>query len=141
VPYPGSPQTVQDVMAGRALMTFAPASSVVGQIAGGKLRPLATAADKRCSALPDVPTMAEAGIPDFDTSLWFALFAPAGTPRRIVDKLADTALKAMHSPEAVATLRKQGYEPLDAGPDEFATFMRSEIVRWTEVARLAGLGT
>jgi tripartite-type tricarboxylate transporter receptor subunit TctC len=85
--------------------------------------------------------MTETGMPDFDTSLWFGLFAPAGTPRRIVDKLADVTLKAMHSPEAVQTLRKQGYEPLDAGPDEFATFMRSEIVRWTEVARLAGLGT
>jgi tripartite-type tricarboxylate transporter receptor subunit TctC len=141
VPYPGSPQTVQDVIAGRALMTFAPASSVIGQIAAGKVRALATAADKRCAALPDVPTMAEAGIPDFDTSLWFGLFAPAGTPRRVVDKLADIALKAMHSPEAIETLRKQGYEPLDAGPDEFATFMRSEIARWNEVARAAGLGT
>jgi tripartite-type tricarboxylate transporter receptor subunit TctC len=141
VPYPGSPQTVQDVIAGRALMTFAPASSVIGQIAAGKVRALATAADKRCAALPDVPTMAEAGIPDFDTSLWFGLFAPAGAPRRVVHKLADIALKAMHSPEAIETLRKQGYEPLDAGPDEFATFMRSEIARWTEVARAAGLGT
>jgi tripartite-type tricarboxylate transporter receptor subunit TctC len=141
VPYPGSPQTVQDVIAGRALMTFAPASSVIGQIAAGKVRALATAADKRCAALPDVPTMAEAGIPDFDTSLWFGLFAPAGTPRRVVDKLADIALKAMHSPEAIETLRKQGYEPLDAGPEEFATFMRSEIARWNEVARAAGLGT
>ena len=140
VPYQGSPQAVIDVIAGRATMTFSPASSVVGQIAAGKLRALATAAEKRASALPDVPTMAEAGMRDFNTSLWFGLLAPAGTPRPVIEKLADAARKAMHAPEAVETLRKQGYEPLDGGPDEFATFLRSEITRWSEVARAAGLG-
>jgi len=113
---------------------------VIGQIAAGKLRALATAAEKRASALPDVPTMAEAGMGDFNTSLWFGLLAPAGTPRPVIEKLADAARKAMHGPEAIETLRKQGYEPLDGGPDEFATFLRSEISRWSEVARAAGLG-
>jgi tripartite-type tricarboxylate transporter receptor subunit TctC len=139
VPYPGSPQTVMDVIAGRATMTFSPASTVVGQIAAGKIRPLATAAKKRTEALPDVPTMAEAGMPDFDTSLWFGLLAPAGTPRPVVEKLAAAARQAMHTPHALAALGKQGYEPLDQGPDEFATFMRSEMTRWSEVARNAGL--
>jgi tripartite-type tricarboxylate transporter receptor subunit TctC len=139
VPYPGSPQAVADVIAGRTLMTFAPASTVVGQIAAGKLRALATTANKRAGALPDVPTMAEAGMPDFDTSLWFGLLAPAGTPRPIVDKLAAASLQAMHTPAAIEILRKQGDDPLDAGPDEFAAFMRSEITRWTEVARAAGM--
>jgi tripartite-type tricarboxylate transporter receptor subunit TctC len=139
VPYPGSPQTVIDVMAGRATMTFSPASTVVGQIAAGKIRPLATAAKKRAAALPDVPTMAEAGIPDFDTSLWFGLLAPAGTPRPAIEKLAVVARQAMHTPAAMASLSKQGYEPLDAGPDEFAAYIRSEIARWSEVARTAGL--
>ena len=139
VPYQGSPQSVTDVIAGRATMTFSPASTVVGQIAAGKLRALATAAKKRASALPDVPSMAEAGMPDFDTSLWFGLLAPAGTPRPIVDKLAAAAHQAMHTPEAIDTLRKQGYEPLDAGPDDFAAFLQSEIARWSGVARAAGL--
>jgi tripartite-type tricarboxylate transporter receptor subunit TctC len=139
VPYQGSPQAVMDVIAGRATMTFSPASSVVGQIAAGKLRPLATAAKQRSSALPDVPTMEEAGIPDFDASLWFGLLAPAGTPRPIIDKLAAAARQAMHAPDAVETLRKQGYEPLDGGPDEFAAFIRSEIARWTDVAHAAGM--
>jgi tripartite-type tricarboxylate transporter receptor subunit TctC len=137
IPYPGSPQAITDLVAGRITMFFAPASGVVGQIAAGKLTALATAADKRPSALPDVPTMAEAGMPDFDTSLWLGLVAPAGTPRPIVEKLADAAHKAMHAPAAVETLRKQGYEPLDAGPDEFAAFIRSETVRWSAVARAA----
>ena len=123
VPYQGSPQSVTDVIAGRATMTFSPASSVVGQIAAGKLKALATAAKKRPSALPDVPTMAEAGMPDFDTSLWFGLLAPAGTPRPVIDKVAAAAHQAMHAPEAMETLRKQGYEPLDAGPDDFAAFI------------------
>jgi tripartite-type tricarboxylate transporter receptor subunit TctC len=139
VPYQGSPQSVTDVIAGRATMTFSPASSVVGQIAAGKLKALATAAKKRPSALPDVPTMTEAGLPDFDTSLWFGLLAPAGTPRPMIDKVAAAAHQAMHAPEALETLRKQGYEPLDAGPDDFTAFIGTEIARWTNVARAAGL--
>jgi tripartite-type tricarboxylate transporter receptor subunit TctC len=139
VPYQGSPQAVMDVIAGRAVMTFAPASSVVGQIAAGKLKALAVAAENRAGALPGVPTMAEAGMPDFDTSLWFGLLAPAGTPRPVIEKLAAAARAAMHAPEATETLRKQGYEPRDAGPDEFAAFIRSEMMRWSKVARDAGL--
>jgi tripartite-type tricarboxylate transporter receptor subunit TctC len=137
VPYQGSPQAVEDVIAGRTLMTFSPASTVVGQIAAGKLRALATTTSKRVGALPDVPTMAEAGMPDVDTSLWFGLLAPAGTPRPVVDKLAAATRQAMHTPAAIEALRPQGDGPLDGGPDEFAAFMRSEITRWTEVARTA----
>jgi tripartite-type tricarboxylate transporter receptor subunit TctC len=139
VPYPGSPQAVTDLVAGRITMFFAPASGVVGQLAAGKLTALATAAHKRPSALPDVPTMEEAGVPDFDTSLWLGLVAPIGTSRPVIDKLADAAHKAVHAPEAVEALRKQGYDPLDAGPDEFGAFIRSETSRWSEVARTAGL--
>ena len=81
VPYPGSPQVIIDLMAGRVAMNFAIASSVLGQIASGQVKPLAIAADKRSDLLPDVPTMAEAGIPDFNTPLWFGLLAPKGTPQ------------------------------------------------------------
>jgi tripartite-type tricarboxylate transporter receptor subunit TctC len=139
VPYQGSPQAVADVIAGRTLMTFSPASTVVGQIAAGKLRALATTTSKRAGALPDVPTMAEAGVPGVDTSLWFGLLAPAGTPRPIVDKLAAATRQAMQTPAAIEALRPQGDDPLDAGPDEFAAFMRSEITRWTQVAHAAGM--
>lgn len=139
VPYQGSPQTLPDIIAGRALMTFSPASTVLGEIASGKLRPLATAASKRCSALPDVPTLEETGMRDFDTSLWFGLLASAGTPRPVIDKLSAAARKAAHSTAAIASLGKQGYDPLEAGPDKFAAFMRSEIARWTEVAHVAGM--
>jgi tripartite-type tricarboxylate transporter receptor subunit TctC len=139
VPYPGSPQIAADLIAGRITMSFTIASSVIGQIAAGQVTALATASSKRPSALPDVPTMAEAGMPDFDTGLWLGLAAPAGTPQPAIKKLADAAHEAMHAPATVEVLRKQGYDPLDAGPDEFAAFLRSETERWTAVARAAGM--
>ena len=139
VPYSGSPQAVGDVIAGRVTMFFAPTSSVTGQIAAGKLTAQATAANRRSQALPEVPTMAEAGVPDFDTSLWLGLLAPAGTPQPVVGKLAQAARTAMHTPEIVEDFRKQGFDPLDAGPDEFGAFIRSEATRWLEVAHAAGL--
>ena len=83
--------------------------------------------------------MAEAGLPGVETSLWFGLFAPTGTPRAIVDKIAVTARQAMHTEAALGTLHKLGDDPLDAGPDEFAKFMKSEIARWTKVANVAGI--
>jgi len=139
VPYPGSPQATADVIAGRITMSFAPASAVVGQIAAGKVVALATAGDKRSAALPDVPTMAEAGIPDFNTPLWFGLLAPSGTPRPVIDKLADAANRAMHAPAAITALHAQGYDTADLGPDQFGAFIRSETIRWSEVAKAAGL--
>ena len=141
VPYPGSPQVITDLIAGRVAMNFAIASSVLGQISAGQVKPLAIAADKRSSFLPDVPTMAEAGMPDFDTPLWFGLLAPKGTPRPAIEKLAAAAQKAMHAPDAVDVLHKQGFEPENLGPDQFAAFIRSESGRWSQVAQAAGLKT
>ena len=120
-------------------MAFIILSSAIGQIAAGQIIPLATAANARSGAIPEVPTMAEAGMPDFDTSLWIGLVAPAGTPRPLIERLAAATRQAMHAPDVVELLHKQGYEPLDAGPDEFAAFLRGEITRWSTVASAAGL--
>src|SRR5215469_11568488 len=139
VPYPGSPQAVNDLVAGRVTMFFSPASTVIGQITAGKLKALATAANKRASVLPEVPTMAEAGIPDFDTSLWFGVMAPIGTPQTAIEKIAGAAEKAMHGPEAVEALKKQGFDPLGEGPEAFGHYLRNEISRWSEVAHRAGV--
>ena len=139
VPYPGSPQVIIDLMAGRVAMNFAIASSVLGQIAAGKVRPLAIASDKRSDLLPNVPTMAEAGVPDFNTPLWFGLMAPAGTPRPIIDKIAAAAQKGMHTPEAVDLLHKQGFVPDDLGPEQFGAFLKTEIARWSKVMKAAGM--
>ena len=139
MPYPGSPQVVQDLVAGRINLTFNILSSALGQINAGQLTAIAVASAKRSDTLPNVPTMAEAGMPDFDTSLWLGLLAPAGTPPAVVEKLNGVARKAMHMPEAVELLGKEGYVPLDMSPDEFAAFIRSEFTRWSEVARGAGV--
>jgi tripartite-type tricarboxylate transporter receptor subunit TctC len=112
---------------------------VIGQITAGKLKALAMAANKRASALPEVPSMAEAGMPDFDTSLWFGVMAPAGTPQTAIQKIASAAEKAMHRPDAVETLKKQGFDPLGQGSDAFKQYLLSEITRWSEVARRAGV--
>jgi tripartite-type tricarboxylate transporter receptor subunit TctC len=139
VPYPGSPETITDLVAGRITMSFTVGSSVLGQINAGQLTPLATTGGKRSAVLPNVPTMAEAGISDFDVSLWLGLLAPSGTPQPVIKVLADAAKKGIHLPETVSSLHKQGYEPLDSNPDEFAAVIKSEIARWSEVARAAGL--
>jgi tripartite-type tricarboxylate transporter receptor subunit TctC len=139
VPYQGSPQAVADLIAGRTMMMFSPASAVIGQIQAGKLIAIASAASKRPSILPDLPTMAEAGMPDFDTGIWFGLMAPKGTPQAIVDKLTAATQQAMSQPDAIATLGKQGIDPLNGGPAEFKRFIDAELARWSDVARAAGL--
>ncbi len=141
VPYQGSPQAVTDVIAGRVTMVFAPASSILGQLAAGKLVALGTAGEKRSSALPDVPTMAEAGTPDFNTPLWLGLMGPAGLPKPVVDKLATTTKDALQSPEAQKQLVKQGYDSNYLGPDQFAAYIKSEHDRWSAVAHAAGLSS
>lgn len=139
VPYPGSPESVTDLIAGRITMSFIVGSSTIGQIRAGQLAVLATTGAKRSNLLPDAPTMTEAGIPGFDFNLWLGLLAPAGTPQPVVTTLANAARKAMQSPAAVDALHKQGYEPLDIGPDEFGSRIRTDIARWTAVARAAGM--
>jgi tripartite-type tricarboxylate transporter receptor subunit TctC len=139
VPYQGSPQAVTDLLAGRVQVMFSPASTVVPQIEAGKLRALASATSTRPGILPNVPTMAEAGMPDFDTSIWFGLMAPAGTPREVIDKLARAASEAVQSPEVVSAWRPQGITVLSGGPDQFARYIDSEYKRWDTVVVAAGL--
>jgi tripartite-type tricarboxylate transporter receptor subunit TctC len=139
VPYQGSPQAATDLLAGRVAMMFSPASAVVSQVEAGSLKVLASAAPKRPGILPNVPTMAEAGMPDFDTSIWFGLMAPAGTPRPVIDKLAGAVREALASNEVVTAWRPQGIDPLSGGPEDFARHIASESKRWGDVATAAGL--
>ncbi len=139
VPYQGSPQAVTDLLAGRTAVMFSPASTVIPQVEAGSLVALASAATHRPSIAPDLPTMAEAGMPDFDTSIWFGLMAPAGTPREIIDKLAKAVPEAMKSNEVRDALKGQGFETLTGGPEEFARFITAETEKWNEAAKAAGL--
>ena len=139
VPYQGSPQAATDLLAGRVHMMFSPASAVMSHVESGKLRALASAAAKRPGIAPDVPTMEEAGIADFDTSIWFGLMAPAGTPRPVIDKLARALNEAVKSDEVVGKLRAQGFEPLGGTPEELGRYVVTEIDKWGAAAQAAGL--
>jgi tripartite-type tricarboxylate transporter receptor subunit TctC len=139
VPYPGSPQAATDLLAGRVQVMFSPATAVIALVRDGKLKVLASTGARRPSILPDLPTMIESGMPDFDTAIWFGLTAPAGTPRPVIDKLARALREAVKTPEVIAAWRPQGVDPLDGGPDELAKLNAVELKRWTEVANAAGL--
>jgi tripartite-type tricarboxylate transporter receptor subunit TctC len=139
VPYQGSPQAATDLLAGRVSIMFSPISAVAPHVEAGQLKGLASATSKRPSIAPNLPTMAEAGMPDFDTSIWFGLVAPAGTPREIIDKLSRAVAEAQKSEEVQKILRTQGFEAISGGPDEFAKSLQSEIKRWNGVAQAAGL--
>jgi tripartite-type tricarboxylate transporter receptor subunit TctC len=139
VPYQGSPQAVTDLLAGRVAMMFSPSSAVMSQVEAGRLTALASAAAKRPSIAPNIPTMAEGGLPDFDTSIWFGLMAPSGTPRDVVDKLARAVGEALRSDEATRMLQAQGFDALSGGPEDLARTIQSEIKRWGDVAQAAGL--
>ena len=139
VPYKGSPEAATDLLAGRVAMIFSPASAVIPHAKEGKLKVLATATGKRLGILPEIPTMAEAGMADFETSIWFGLVVPVGTPRPVIDKLAKAVADSTSAPEVAKAWEPQGILPLSGGPDAFARHIASEIKRWGVVAESAGL--
>jgi tripartite-type tricarboxylate transporter receptor subunit TctC len=139
VPYQGSPQAATDLLAGRVQVMFSPATAVIALVQDGRRKVLASSGSKRPGILPDVPTMIESGMPDFDTAIWFGLTAPAGTPREVIDKLSRAVREAVKSSEVIAAWRPQGVDPLDGGPDDQARLQVSELKRWSEVATAAGL--
>jgi tripartite-type tricarboxylate transporter receptor subunit TctC len=139
VPYQGSPQAATDLLAGRVQVMFSPATAVISLVQDGRLKVLASSGRKRPGILPDLPTMIESGMPDFDTAIWFGLTAPAGTPREVIDKLTRAVREAVKSSDVVAAWRPQGVDPLDGGADDLARLEASELKRWSAVATAAGL--
>jgi tripartite-type tricarboxylate transporter receptor subunit TctC len=139
VPYAGSPPAVTDLLAGRVQLFFSPASTVLPHVRDGKLVALASTEAKRTAIAPDLPTMVEAGLPDFETGLWFGLMAPAGTAKEIVDKLNRAGNEALKADEVAKALVPQGIDLVGGSVDDFASFLTSEVKRWTTVAQAAGL--
>jgi tripartite-type tricarboxylate transporter receptor subunit TctC len=113
--------------------------AAVPHIRAGKLRALAVIAPSRSPALPDVPTVAEAGLPDFDVTTWYGVLAPAGTPRPIISQLNQALVKIMHSPELKDRLAATGTDPLTSTPEEFADYIKREIAKWGDVVRKTNL--
>jgi tripartite-type tricarboxylate transporter receptor subunit TctC len=139
VPYQGSPPAVKDLLAGRVSVMLGVASTIMPHVRAGTLKALASASAKRPDIATDVPTIAEAGLPGFESSVWFGLMVPAGTPPPVINKLADAANKALKADEVVAKLKASGFEPLGGSPDAFAKFIASETEKWTAAAKAAGL--
>jgi tripartite-type tricarboxylate transporter receptor subunit TctC len=133
--YPGSGQTVTDLIAGRIQVMFSPASTVLGLIKDGRVKALATSQAMRASVAPDLPTIAEAALPGYDTGLWYGILAPAGTPKPIIDKISNSINDALKDPETLAALHAQGLDTLGGSPDDFAKFIKSETERWAQVIR------
>jgi tripartite-type tricarboxylate transporter receptor subunit TctC len=134
VPYQGgSNQAVSDLLSGRITLMFNVAPTLAPHVEAGKLKAFAVAQSKRASIMPDVPTLAEAGMTGFDAGIWIGLLAPAGTPPAIIDKLSGAANEALNTDEVRTALKRQGTDPLGGTPKQFADFIRTDIAKWGAV--------
>ena len=138
LPYRGSAPALQDLMAGHVSVMFDPVQSPLGQIQAGRLHALAVSALQRSSALPDVPTMTEAGVADHTMVAWWALVTPTGTPAQVITRLADEVARISEAPDWQAALLRQGISAMPRGPDELAIFLRNETERWGAAVRASG---
>jgi len=133
--YPGSAQTVTDLIAGRIQVMFAPVTTVVGLMKDGRVKALASTEAKRAGVAPQLPTIAEAAIPGFNTGIWYGLLAPAGTPQPVIDKLNTAINEALKDQTLLSNFSKQGLDPLGGTPAEFASYIKSETERWASVVQ------
>ncbi|MGE0035287.1 MAG: Bug family tripartite tricarboxylate transporter substrate binding protein [Xanthobacteraceae bacterium] len=139
VPYNGVAPALTDVIAGRVSAMLVNAASAKGHIDSGAVRPLAVSSLKRAAALPELPTIAELGIPGYQVIQWFGLLAPAGTPKDIVTRLHRETVAALKTEKVVKWMMTEGAELGGSTPDEFAAMIAREVKEWTEVARAAGI--
>jgi tripartite-type tricarboxylate transporter receptor subunit TctC len=138
VAYKGAAPALQDVIAGQVQMMFATAASVVGFINAGVVRPLAVTTLKRSALMPDLPTVAEQGLPGFEATTWHGLVAPAATPPAVIDVLHDATVRALRDAAVAKSLTDLGVEISSSTPDEFAKYITAEIPKWTAVVKASG---
>jgi tripartite-type tricarboxylate transporter receptor subunit TctC len=139
VPYKGGAPAVADVLGGHIDMTFANLVAVLPLSKAGQVRALAVTSAERSKAAPDVPTMAEAGLPGYAFTSWFGVLAPAGTPPAIIKKLNTEIVKALRSPEISAQLSEQGADLIASSPEEFDAYLKRETKKWNKVIKAAGI--
>jgi tripartite-type tricarboxylate transporter receptor subunit TctC len=141
VPYKGAGPAITDLIGGRLDFMITTLPSIVGFIKSGKAKPLAVTMEARTKQLPDVPTIAESGFPDYQAAAWYGFAVPKGTPPEIVTRLREATIAAVGKPDVRRTLELEGAEPVLNTPQEFAAFMASESKRWAELIQTAGLTT
>jgi tripartite-type tricarboxylate transporter receptor subunit TctC len=138
IPYKGRASAIPDLLGGRVTMMFDNMPSSLPLVKEGKLRALGVTSLKRSPAAPEIPTIAEQGLPGFEAVSWFALFAPGGTPRPVVERLQAEVKKILVAPDVAKRLAEIGLEPVGSSPDELAAFQRSEIAKWAKVVKDSG---
>jgi tripartite-type tricarboxylate transporter receptor subunit TctC len=138
VPYKGSGETTKDLLSGQIKVMFSPVPPVKQLIEDGSLRGVASTGPRRSAVVPNLPTVAETGLKDFDMRMWFGLMAPVGTSDEIVDKLSKAATEAVKSESVKEALAKQGYDPLGGTRQQFGTFIKDEIDKWGKVVATFG---
>ena len=138
VPYKGEPQAVTDLVAGRVQLMFCSSGTSLAHIRDGRLRPLVTTLGRRSNLLPEVPTIAEAGMPQFSITSWAGLFGPARMPPDLVKRVSDAARQAVASADVKRRIETEGATPVGNAPEEFGRFVNEEIVRWAKVVKYSG---
>lgn len=139
IPYKGGGQSITDMIAGQVDMTFAVPTNVIGHVKNGRLKGIAVSGKKRLSALPQVPTFAEAGMPGFDISSWYGLLAPAGTAKEIIDKLSAEIARMLALPDFKEKLDSQGFAPFVSSADQFAALMTADYAKYANVIKTANI--
>ena len=139
VPYKGNSPAIADLLAGQTQLSFATMPTVLPHVKAGKLRAIASIGLARTVALPDVPTVAESGLPGFEVSNWIGLFAPAGTPPDIVTRLNAEVQKIMRSPDVQKRLEAEGARFIPMTPGQFASFQKEELVKWAKIIKDANI--
>ena len=139
IPYKGNAPAIADLIGGQTQLTFATMPTVLPHVRAGKLRGLAVIGATRSAALPQLPTIAESGVPGFSVNNWIGLFAPAGTPNEIVRKVNAEVMRIMRLPEVARRMDVEGERFTPNTPEEFAAFIRSEVAKWGKVVKDAGL--
>ena len=139
IPYKGSAPVVADLIGGQVDIMFDNLPNVIQHVRGGRMKALAVSGGKRSAAAPEVPTVAEAGVPGFDVTVWFGVLAPAGTPREIIQRLNAESTKIINSVDVADKFMKQGVSPSTGTPEQFGDLVKSEVVRWAKVIKDAGI--
>ncbi|MGZ8201641.1 MAG: Bug family tripartite tricarboxylate transporter substrate binding protein [Burkholderiales bacterium] len=139
VPYKGSAPAVTDLLGGHVPMMFDNMPSALPHVKAGKLRALGVSTSKRSPTAPDVPTVAESGLPDFDVTVWFAVLAPAATPRDIVTRLNRVLVKALQGADVREKLASQGAEPIGNTSEQFTGQMKADLAKWAKVVKAANI--
>jgi tripartite-type tricarboxylate transporter receptor subunit TctC len=138
VPYKGSDGARTGILGGQVQMMIDAITTMAPNVRSGKLRALGTTGKTRSSVLPEVPTIAEAGVPGYETGIWLGLMAPAGTPRPVLERLNTEILKVLNAPEVKETWGKQGAQPMGMTIEQFDKFLREDIAKWANVVRITG---